>query len=305
MAKLNIDNLIQDKLKDLNCEYQPEYWEGMATKIESSTLGAGATSIAALSFFSSKAFIISATTITILIGSIALYLGFNTTSNQANIDNKIDTEILNNDNKAISETSNTKIVASDISNNSIDINKTDISNADVSNTNISNTDNTSNIHNATNLKKANKHIGNNITVITNSNTNSISNTEQYNNKRYKDRLDNSILLKSTILEITNTDNNNIFDNDCIDIDINKQDVVLISDSLLLSNEEDDNVNIISNKNSNIIDTDKNDDNTIDSAAVETKEKIDKSKVKNIKPMKKPSGKIFRRKGGLFKWLGGN
>ncbi len=295
MAKLNIDDLIQDKLKDLNCEYQPEYWEAMATKIESSTLGAGTSSIVALSFFSSKAFIISATTITILIGSIALYLGFNTTSNQADIDNQIDTEILNNNNKAISETSNTKIVTSDISNNSIDINKTDISN----------TDNTSNIHNTTILKKTNKHIGNNITVNKNSNTNNISNTKHYNNKKYEIDANNSNLIKSTILEITNTDNNNIFDNDCIDIDINKQDVVLISDSLLLNNEEDDNVNIISNKNSNIIDNEIKDDNSIDSTAVETKEKIDKSKVKNIKPMKKPSGKIFRRKGGLFKWLGGN
>ncbi|RLD47510.1 MAG: hypothetical protein DRI86_00035 [Bacteroidetes bacterium] len=108
-----------------------------------------------------------------------------------------------------------------------------------------------------------------------------------------------LFTKSNIDLIENSDATS---KDCEEVDIND----IVVDEL---NTEDFNNHLESDKvethliqNAAIVNIEQ-DSNTNPTKEVNTQlVKKDNSEVKNVKPMRNPSGKVFKKKGGIFKWL---
>ncbi len=266
MTNPNIDKLIQDKLNDLNFEYKSEYWNNMEKVINSSTLSnAGATVTQAASSSFSTTLIVSISTVAIIVAGFTYYL-LNPDCLTSDDENTVDTNVTSTPINIIN-TEDIKQIESSEFNNTNKLTKEVISITD------NNTIKTS--------KEVSKETtSNNIKLV-------IEETE--------------LFTKSNIDLIENSDATS---KDCEEVDIND----IVVDEL---NTEDFNNHLESDKvetpiiqNTTIVNSEQN-SNTIPAKAANNQTvKKDNSEVKNVKPMRKPSGKVFKKKNGIFKWLSG-
>lgn len=107
--------------------------------------------------------------------------------------------------------------------------------------------------------------------------------------------------KDMINEVINENKNNC--DPYVEKDINEIDVVLLKDSNLKEVEEDDGIYVVSKLNLKDKAEAKDKKEKVNNSKEQEQENIDDSEVKDVKPMRKPSGRVFRKKGGLLKRFG--
>jgi len=272
MTNPKFDKLFQDKLNDLQCEYKSDYWKDMKNVINSSSLSTVASSATrAASSSMSTLTIATISTVGVAIIAAALYF-FNT--NKSTDDNEIIIveEHLNIENNSQANNSNTKKI--EISqNNNIETNiETTIATEEIINTNNTNTlNNNSN----PNITKASKQFAVEETdLFTEPNINLI-NTDITTNCNEIIDIDDIVIDELDDYTINNLD--------ITEADVKEEIIPITSESMT---------------NYSAINKRKHAASKIDISKEEIK--VDNSEVKNVKPMRKPTGKIFKRRGGLFK-----
>jgi len=274
MTNPKFDKLFQDKLNDLQCEYKSDYWNGMKNVINSSSLSTVASSATkAASSSMSTLTIATISTVGVAIIAAALYF-FNT--NKSTDDNEIIIveEQLNIENSNQANNNNT-IKLKITQNNNIETNiETIITTEKIINTNNTNTLNNNSNPNP-NITKASKQFAVEETdLFTEPNINLI-NTDITTNC-------NEIIDIDDIV-IDELDDYTINIIDITEADVKEEIIPITSESM-------DNYSEINRR--------KHAASKIDIGKEEIK--VDNSEVKNVKPMRKPTGKIFKRRGGLFK-----
>ncbi|MCK5847177.1 MAG: hypothetical protein KAG84_07045 [Bacteroidales bacterium] len=267
MANLNIDKQFQDKLNDLKCDYKPEYWNKMDKVLSSSTLGnVGVAATQTASSSFTTGLIATVSTAIVLTCCISYY------------------SLNSNDDTSISEvTDNIELKDNNIEANiNLSENKTKV----IESKEIISEDIIA-IHtvNATSKKKV--KITANSNVVTDNSIVEVENTELFTKS-------------NTELLVDNTSK----DTDCNEVDLNTITIDELDTESFDNQIEDDKVELL-NTDKTIIahDTDATKPRTKDVNS--QKAKVDNSELKNVKPMRKPSGKVFKRKHSFFKWLSGN
>ena len=286
MTKSNLDKLFQEKLEGSQCEYKGEYWTQMQKMINTSSLSQVANSAtqasAGISTFAIS--LIAATAV--IIGAITLYI-FKSNSDDTSDINQQTIEISNEINTSSNHTSNfTQTEQSTLTSNNKEQNTLNASKNTVS-------------INSKNNNKSYKANSDKPSAAASSATKSSAAASSTFKAIPVENTDLFTKPNSELVEETTTNN-------CVEYNINTikietLDIESLEEPIEIESEENiipivlmdyDNAPLEQTKEKH-----STNDNNIDDEILQ-----DNSKVKNVKPMRKPSGKIFRKKGGLFKWL---
>ncbi len=278
MSRTKLDNIVQDKLQNLDYDFKPEYWDKMENMINASSLSSS-TNAAKATIFGSKIFLISISSFILIAGGISSYFIFNNQSEDCK-------DIINN-------TTNQIVLNGEQSDNNI---ITD------------NNNNTKVILTSANSSKAESNITSDIVEISKIENTNIKSTKSY--------------AVVSVEEIDSSTESVTIDNTadcepCKEVNIKETDVVLMEDSNLKEIEnidkiednedtesvDDDGIYVVSKLNLKEKVEPKEKPTVVETSKEKHKEKIDDSKLKNVKPMRKPSGRVFRKKGGLLKKFG--
>ena len=283
MNNNNLDKALQDKLKDLNCEYKPEYWDRMKTVISTSSLSqVSATATQTATSAISTASIIGISTVAIIIGAISFYIFKPKNTDDCSETSKAQ-EIIVIDNKENASDQTTIKLSQETINNNILLNTN--KSEETASTNIKVVTATTN-RKIAQQNKINNNSSNESTsyieeteLFTKSNIELLNNYKSLDSDKSKNNCGETLINDISIDELNTESFDNHIENDEV-VEVSIQNTNNSIDSSITKDSD----KAINNANSN---------------KRKQKVKIDETELKNVKPMRKPSGKIFRRKGGLF------